>query len=146
MTECCGDAACWINTNNLTSGNVVISVSVASSQCPLMRKNQFARYWVRPWALLRRGDHPWKQLTWKECKVWQCILIKSISFAGNEHMETLLALETSNRDGCKGSEVNVGTNSPCGWKGKGLHVLSSQIFHEPSAGPDAVTAIFRQLL
>lgn len=61
-------------------------------------------------------------------------------------MGTLLALGISNGDGYKGPEIHLGRNSLYGWKGKGLHVLPSQIFHESSAGPDAAIAIFRELL
>lgn len=61
-------------------------------------------------------------------------------------METPLALGISNRCNYKGSEINLGRNSLCGWKEKGLHVLYFQIFHESSAGPDDAIAIFRQLL
>lgn len=61
-------------------------------------------------------------------------------------METLLDLGISNRYNYKGSEINLGRNSLCGWKEKGLHVSSSQMFCESSAGPDAAIAVFRQLL
>lgn len=141
MTEYCEDAAYWINTNNLTSGNMVISISVASSQYPLMRKNQFARYWTNPWALLWRGDHPWKQLTWKKHKVWQCVLIKSVP---------LLQMSTWKHCWLWGQTTGavtkplklLGRNSLSDWKGKGLHTLSSQIFYESSAGPDSAVASF----
>lgn len=57
-------------------------------------------------------------------------------------METLLALGARSGDGYKGSEIKLGRNSLGDWKGKGLHILCSQIFQESSAGPDSAVASF----
>lgn len=57
-------------------------------------------------------------------------------------METLLASGASNESSYKGSEIKLGRNSLGDWKGKGLYILSSQIFHESDAGPDSAVASF----